>query len=71
MPRAIAALVIPPSASAISTPTAPAATAPTIGMKAVKNVSSAMGSTSGTPRIRKPRPMKTASMSATSAVPRT
>ena len=53
--------------SAMRTAKAPATKAPMIGMNPPKNVSTASGMTSGTPRIHSPRPMKKASMKPTRA----
>ncbi|KQS17085.1 hypothetical protein ASG05_05945 [Frigoribacterium sp. Leaf186] len=49
----------------------PAAVAPTSGMNAVRNTTTASGSARGTPRAKRPMPMPTASTAATVAVPRT
>jgi hypothetical protein len=63
----ISAVVKPLLTSATSTAKAPATKAPMIGTKPPKNVSTASGMTSGTPRIHSPIPMKKASMNPTSA----
>ncbi|CAM5704015.1 hypothetical protein SBADM41S_10828 [Streptomyces badius] len=55
----------------MTTATNPANSAPTIGTNAQTNVSTASGSTNGTPRIHRPRPMKTASSRPTNAWDRT
>ena len=60
----------PGSTSAMSTASAPATSAPMIGMKAPKNVSTARGSASGTPKTTRPMPMKTASTKPMSACER-
>ena len=67
MPSTISAVVKPLLTSATRTANAPATNAPMIGMKPPKNVSTASGITSGTPRIHRPMPMKKASMKPTSA----
>ncbi len=67
----ISASVRPFDTIAMRTATKPANSAPTIGTKAETKVSTASGSTRGTPRIHRPRPMKTASSRPTSAWERT
>ncbi|CAA9307987.1 MAG: hypothetical protein AVDCRST_MAG48-1842, partial [uncultured Friedmanniella sp.] len=52
---------------ATSTARAPAATAPTIGMKPAKKVSTASAAASGTPSTTRPSPMRTASTKLTTA----
>ena len=61
------AVVRPLLTRAISTAKAPATKAPMIGMKAPKKVSTASGTTRGTPRTSSPSPMKKASMNPTKA----
>ena len=63
----ISAVVKPSLTSATSTAKAPATKAPMIGMNPPRKVSTASGSTSGTPRTSRPMPMKSASMNPTSA----
>ena len=64
-PSMMRAATQPLAAKAMSTATMPESTAPTTGMKAMRKVRTAIGTTSGTPRTRAPRPMPTASTAAT------
>ena len=65
------ALTRPLDISARSTAIAPVRVAPIIGMNEARNTSTASGMASGTPRIRAPMPMPTASMNATKIWTRT
>ena len=65
--KANSALVRPLDTKAIITAKAPAVTAPMIGMKLAKNVTTAMTSASGTCSAHRPRPMRIASTMATAA----
>jgi len=64
-PIMIRAATHPLLAKAMSTATIPESTAPTTGMKAIRKVNTAIGTTSGTPSSRAPRPIPTASTAAT------
>ena len=70
-PSTSSASTTPPDTSAMSTATRPATNAPISGTKAAKNVMTISGTTSGTPMISSAMPIRIASTSPTSAIPRT